>query len=118
MTDFPLLKTGAVAQYPAERERQFSTEILQFLDGTEQRYRDFDGALLRWVIRLDLLDEQELAELESFYGQEQGEFGVFSFTDPWDGTEYPECSFENEEILAEFLEYHNGRTRLVIRQMR
>jgi len=118
MSDFPLLKTGAVMQYPGGRERFYSTEVIQFVDGSEQRYRNYSGPLLRWAVRLENLDEEELGRMEAFYAQEQGEFGVFSFTDPWDGTEYLECQFENEDILAEFLEFHDGRTELRIRQVR
>ena len=118
MSDFPLLKTGAVMQYPGERGRLFSTEIIQFIDGSEQRYRNYSGSLLRWAIRLENLDEEELGRIEAFYAQEQGEFGTFSFTDPWDGTEYPECQFENDEILAEFLAFQDSRTNLKIRQVR
>ena len=33
MSDFPILKTGAVIQYPAEKATSFSTEVLRFVDG-------------------------------------------------------------------------------------
>ena len=39
MSAFPKLKTGAVAQYPASRALSQATEVVRFLDGTEQRYR-------------------------------------------------------------------------------
>lgn len=115
---FSIVKDRGCDAVSGERGRLFSTEIIQFVDGSEQRYRNFSGALLRWAIRLANLDEDELGRIEAFYAQEQGEFGTFSFTDPWDGTEYPECQFENEEILAEFLEFQDGRTNLRIRQVR
>ena len=38
---FPTLKTGAVMQYPGKRILQFSTDVVRFLDGTEQRYREY-----------------------------------------------------------------------------
>lgn len=105
-------------QYPAVRDVEFSTEVLEFIDGSEQRYRNFSSPLMRWVVRLDQLDDDEMAHMEDFYVAEQGPFGTFSFTDPWDGTEYAECSFENPDVLAEYMEYHNGRIRLVVRQVR
>ena len=43
MSDFPKLRTGVVAQYPATRELRFSTSVTSFLDGSEQRYRDLRG---------------------------------------------------------------------------
>ena len=63
MNEFPQLKTGAVAQYPAQRITQFSTQVMQFLDGSEQRYREFSGPLRRWVIDLTSLDDEEMDPL-------------------------------------------------------
>jgi hypothetical protein len=34
MSAFPALKTGAVLQYPAQRAVQFSTDVVQFIDGS------------------------------------------------------------------------------------
>ena len=51
----------------------------------EQRYRDSAGARLEWEIQLSELDEGELAAIEEFFLANQGAFGSFSFTDPWDG---------------------------------
>jgi hypothetical protein len=91
---FPTLKTNAVAQYPAQRIVYYRNQIVRFVDGAEQRYRDGAGGLHRWVIKLDLLDESEAAALDDFLTTNQGQFGTFSFTDPWDGTVYPNCSLE------------------------
>jgi hypothetical protein len=57
MATFPALRTGAVAQYPSERHMRFSTRVLEFVDGQEQRFREFSRGLRRWVIHLDLLDD-------------------------------------------------------------
>jgi hypothetical protein len=91
---FPLLKTRAVAQYPASRTVRFQNQAVRFVDGAEQRYRDSAGPLHRWEIRLDQLDEGEAAALEAFFEANQGTFGSFAFTDPWDGVAYPDCSVE------------------------
>lgn len=118
MSSFPNLKSGAIMQWPATRERQFATEVLEFADGTEQRFRHFPRSIRRWIIRLDVLDEEELSSMESFYAQEQGEFGTFSFTDPWDGTQYPECQFDNPEMIANYRGIHQGSTTLIVREVR
>jgi hypothetical protein len=89
---FPTLKTGAVTQYPGKRTLLFNTDTIRFLDGTEQRFRDSPSVLHQWTIQLDLLDEDELVTLDQFFLSNQGRFGSFSFTDPWDGTVYPNCS--------------------------
>ena len=100
MASFPALKTSAVAQYPASRAVAFRNQTVRFVDGTEQRYRDSAGALRRWVIRLDLLDESEAAAMDAFLVANQGRFGTFSFTDPWDGKAYPACSLASDDLAV------------------
>jgi phage-related protein len=118
MNEFPRLKTSAVVQYPAQRIVRFSTQVMRFLDGSEQRYREYGSPLRRWVIRLSALDEEEMEALEAFYLSEQGGYGTFSFVDPWDGEEYGNCSLESEDGVFDFTGFHDGRTELVVRQNR
>jgi len=118
MSDFPRLKTGAVMQYPATRTVTYSTHVMRFVDGSEQRCRAYSSPVRRWVVRLDLLDDTEMAGLEEFFVSRQGEFDSFFFTDPWDNAEYPNCSLENDEAALEFLQEGRGRTTLVVRENR
>lgn len=115
MAAFPALRTGAVAQYPAEREARFSTTVLEFMDGREQRFRQYRRMLRRWVIRLDLLEEAELAAVARFF-DETGPAARFSFTDPWDGNVHPNCVIESAELTAEWTGEGRARTGLVIRE--
>jgi hypothetical protein len=91
-----------VAQYPAVRELRLQNESVRFLDGTLQRYRDYSGLRMRWVIRLDLLDEGEIAAIEEFFGAVEGRYTTFTFTDPWDGEEYTGCRLDADtaEMVA------------------
>lgn len=114
MASFPTLKTGAVMQYPAKRTVSFATDVMRFLDGTEQRYRDNPSALHKWTIRLDLLDEAELAALEQFFVSNEGSFGSFSFTDPWDGTPYADCSLANDTFEFQLKSEMRGNLTLTI----
>ena len=98
MASFPLLKTGAVAQYPFGWQTQFATDVVRFIDGTEQRFRRYPAPLRRWTVRLDLLDEGELSATLEFFREQRGMSGTFSFTDPRDGTEHPECRFTSDSI--------------------
>jgi phage-related protein len=98
MATFPALKTGAVAQYPAGRTSQYQNQVIRFLDGNEQRYRDSAGPLHQWNIRLDYLDATEMAEIENFFLANQGQFARFAFTDPWDNTSYPDCSIASDSL--------------------
>lgn len=118
MASFPALKTGAVAQYPSDRTTRFSTQVLRFLDGGEQRFRVFGAPLKKWLIRLELLDDQELAGLEEFFAEQQGQAGTFSFTDPWDGTTHANCSFESGTMTADYRGRGDGVASIVVRENR
>jgi len=118
MANFPALKTGVVAQYGSDRSRKFSTQVLRFVDGSEQRFPGYGTPLLAWVIRLDLLDESELEALELFFESEGGRAGTFSFTDPWDGTVYPSCSLGSDELEMQFQEVARGKTQVVVKENR
>ena len=102
MATFPALKTGAVAQYGSSRTRGFSTKVFRFLDGSEQRFQEYGAPLRRWTIRLSLLDEAELAELELFFETQGGRAGSFAFPDPWDGTVYANCSFDDNQLALQY----------------
>ena len=114
MTTFPNLKTTAVAQYPAKKLLKFRNQAIRFLDGTEQRYRDCARPLRRWEIRLDQLDEGEMAALDAFFAADQGVFARFAFTDPWDGEVYLSCSLGSDELDATSLSEMDGTTSLTI----
>lgn len=118
MASFPALKTGAVAQYPSNRVRRFSTQVIRFLDGDEQRFAGFGTPLKRWLIRLELLDESELSSLEEFFVQQGGKAGTFSFTDPWDGTVHANCSFDGDTMTAEYRGQGDSAASVVVRENR
>src|ERR1039457_4999921 len=98
MGTFPVLKTGAVVQFPASRALDCATDVIQFIDGAEQRFRDYARPYRRWMVRLEALDETELQSARSFV-QENGATGLFSFTDPWDGTVYSSCRIDGTGLL-------------------
>lgn len=118
MTTFPNLKTHAVAQYPATKAILFHNQILRFVDGLEQRYRDSAGPLRRWTIRLDALDAAELATLEEFFLANQGRFGSFDFTDPWDGQTYSNCNLQEDALETVTTGEIRGKTSLTVLQNR
>ncbi len=118
MATFPRLKTGAVMQYPGHRSTLFRTHVSRFVDGSEQRYREFPTELKRWLIRLDLMTEGEVAALEQFHVSMQGRAGEFEFEDPWDGSVYTKCSFEIDEADFELAGPQRGQTVLVVKENR
>ena len=118
MSQFPELRSGAVVQYPATKTLRYSTEKLHFLDGAEQRYRQQEIALRRWLVRLDMLTEDELERLEEFFIEQEGSSGSFAFHDEWEGMDYPDCSFETDDAIQEYQGYLRGSAAIWIRQNR
>jgi hypothetical protein len=112
---FPILKTGAVAQYPLERTVRFSTEAVRFLDGTQQRFRMYGNGLRRWVVKLDLLDEQELDAVISFVDQQEG--SSFDFRDPVTGGTAAKCVISGESFEATLRGEMNGQATLSIEEI-
>lgn len=118
MADFPKLKTGAVAQYPAARNFEYRHQMLRFVDGNEQRYRDSAGPLRRWTIRLDYLDATEASAIEDFFITNQGRFAKFTFVDPWDGASYANCSIAADDYSAVTQDDFRSLTSIVIEENR
>ena len=118
MPIFPILSTGAVAQYPLRRSRSYSTQVVRFVDGSEQRSRIFAQPLHTWHVRLELLSDTELTAIDDFFVQLEGGSGTFEFTDPLDGTVYPNCSLRNDQLAQAFEGPSKGRTEIVIQENR
>ena len=118
MATFPTLKTGAVAQYGSDRSRRFSTRVVRFLDGSEQRFQEYGAPLRTWTIRLSLLDEAELTALELFFASQGGRAGTFAFADPWDGTVYANCSFGNDQLATQYAGSARGAANVTVKENR
>ncbi|MBI3679007.1 MAG: DUF2460 domain-containing protein [Acidobacteria bacterium] len=115
MPTFPLLKTGAISQYPVLTSIVHRTQVVRFLDGSEQRLREGSTVVRRWTIQAQLLDEAEARALRQFFEAQQGSFGRFSFTDPASGVLYPDCSFDRDAgIVSQRDEFDSG-IELVVR---
>ncbi len=110
MSNFPSLNTGAIAQYPLGVTTGQNSEVIRFLDGTDQRYRMQGQMLRRWQIRLDLLNEDEMQALEVFFQGQLGSYSTFLFPDPLSGTTVPNCRFAADSFLGEYEELDNSAT--------
>ena len=117
MNTFPTLRTGAVLQYPSKRAIQYSTQVVRFVDGTEQRFRDYSAPIHRWIVSLSQLDETEVNTLREFFRILEGGAESFSFTDPFDGTVYPDCSLESD-MREGFAFEANVMTSFVVKENR
>ena len=115
MVTFPVLTTGAVTQYPSSRTLHFSTHVTKFVDGREQRFRELKQPVRSWTVRLHQLSAEEIDSLERFFQSRQGQFESFAFVDPWDGTEYPDCSFDQDTFRVGALDEGRYQGQLIIR---
>jgi hypothetical protein len=118
MATFPTLKTGAVMQYPAKATIRYSNRFIKFVDGSDQRYRDYPAPLHQWLIRLDLLDEAEMKAFEEFFVEQEGQFGSFLFVDPKDNVQYPNCSLMIDDFDFTLDGERRGKTSMVVKENR
>jgi len=112
---FPALKSGAITQYPSAVHLKHATEVLRYVDGSEQRWREQGATARSWQIHLGMIGEQEIAAVEEFFAARQGGFGQFAFTDPWDGVTHQNCSFDEDTLRADFFGDDWASSTLLIR---
>lgn len=103
MATFPLLGTGAVTQYPAPLTSGQGVQIIRFLDATDQRYITQPAMLRQWQIRLDLLTDSEIQQIQNFFTSLSGDYSPFTFPDPFSGTAVPNCRLGSPGLVSEYL---------------
>lgn len=115
MAGFPVLKTGAVAQYPLDYGVRFLTQAVRFMDGSRQRFGLYGNGLRRWTLKLELLGEDELAAVIAFV-EEQGS-APFAFTDPTTGAVAAACVISGEQLDVTMNGEMRGQTTVVIEEI-
>ncbi len=110
MASFPLLTSGAVTQYPATVTTGQSVQVIRFLDGSDQRYLNQGRPFRQWQIRVDLLNDTELAQIESFFAAQSGDYSAFAFPDPISGTVVPNCRLAAPGLVTEYTATDSGGT--------
>jgi hypothetical protein len=112
MATFPVLSTGAVMQYPAPLMTGQGTQAIRFLDGSDQRYLTQSRTFRTWQVHLDLLNEVEMAQMETFFVQQAGNYSTFSFPDPFGGAIVANCRFGAPDLVTTYTDVDNGSTLL------
>jgi Conserved hypothetical protein 2217 (DUF2460) len=112
MASFPLLSSGAVTQYPVQLITGQGTQVIRFLDGSDQRYLMQGKPLRRWQIRMDLLNDRELEQLEAFFEEQEGDYLPFSFPDPFSGATVANCRLGNSSLASNYLAASVGSAAL------
>jgi hypothetical protein len=117
MDRFPTLKTGAQAQYPAERRLAYATEAHRFLDSSEQRYVDHETPKRSWRLELDQLSPAENAAIREFFDRMRGVQTDFEFVDPWTGQVVAPCRFGHDELEDRLSRESSESTAVTIREL-
>jgi hypothetical protein len=110
MADFPLLSSGAVVQYPAPLVIGRQAHVIQFVDGSDQRFAARGVRLRSWQIKPALLTEAEIAALEIFFEEQVGEYQTFTFPDPISNTNVPNCVLGSSTFTTNYLLTDIGST--------
>ena len=101
MFTFPESLLKIAFQYPTTRQHHFVTQVLRFVGGAEQRYGIAGTPLRRWEAKSSVLGNDAYQVLADFFMSVNGTANPFSFVDPWDGTTYPTCFFESDQLIWE-----------------
>jgi hypothetical protein len=83
MNWFPQLASGAMAQYPLHRNRQWRAIANTLESGEAITLRDTPGGWIEWRLRYEELTDAEVAKLTGFFQTSRGEAGSFGFVDPF-----------------------------------
>ncbi len=102
MPIFPLLSSGAVAQYSLPLITGQAVQMIFFLDGTDQRYLIQGRIFRQWQIQLTLLNDIEIAQLQTFFDEQQGDYAIFDFPDPISGQTIPNCRLLIPEMTCSY----------------
>lgn len=102
MASFPVLSSGAVTQYPSPMTTTQVAEVIRFLDGADQRFIARGRALRSWQIRLNLLNETEIQQLEAFFVEQRGQYTMFDFLDPYSGTTVFNCMLGEPAFISSY----------------
>jgi len=83
MNWFPQIGSGAVAQYPLQRKRQWRaiTNVLE--SGELISLPDTNGGQIEWRLSYQELTDAEVTNLTGLYAESGGEAGSFGFVDPF-----------------------------------
>jgi phage-related protein len=108
MANFPTLSSGAIAQYPLVTGSVQNTSVIRFLDGADQRFLSQGKQFRKWQLKLELLNDAEVRELEAFFDSQQGAYTSFTFTDPITGLDVPNCRIEASELTTLYKEVDAG----------
>jgi hypothetical protein len=113
MPTLPLLRSGSSVQYPFVTRHKCTTEIIRFIDGSEQRFTQA-GATRTWKISLSDLMPEEVIALDAFAQSNLANNDRFTFHDPVSGDVLNQCNLATEPIEIEHVGEQRASLSLIV----
>lgn len=114
MASIPSLQSGSTVQYPLTTTRTYSTKVIQFIDGTEQRFAQTSKGRTRWTVSLRDLTASEVEDWGLFAAQSTVANQEFVFQDPVTGETHTKCRLSADPISIEHLDEQRAQLSLTV----
>jgi hypothetical protein len=82
MATYPQLGSGALCQYPVQKNRRARTVVNQAAGGSRIKLADPLGSATEWVLTYTDLSDEEANALLGFFAAAEGTLNGFTFLDP------------------------------------
>jgi hypothetical protein len=82
MTTYPQLGSGALSQFPVQKNRRARTVVNQAADGSRIKLADPAAKVTEWVLTYADLSDEEATALLGFFAATEGTLKGFTFLDP------------------------------------
>jgi hypothetical protein len=82
MTTYPQLGSGALSQFPVQKNRRARTVVNQAADGSTIKLADPAGVVTEWTLTYVDLSDAEATALLGFFTATEGTLNGFTFLDP------------------------------------
>lgn len=111
---YPNLGVGTISMYPVTKDFIIPAKVVRFLDDTEQRW--VSGPIRNsWVIQNGHINWSDVMTLQTFFNTQKGAFDT-SWTFPFEGTNYTNCTFEDDGFTYTEIGYNKYQVNLKFRQ--
>ncbi len=82
MRAYPQLGSGALSQFPVQKNRWARTVVNRAADGSTIKLADPAAGITEWLLAYTDLSDEEAAALRAFFGAAEGTLNGFTFLDP------------------------------------
>jgi hypothetical protein len=82
MTVYPQLGSGALSQFPVQKNRRVRTIVNRAADGSTIKLADPAAEVTEWLLSYTDLSDEEAAALRAFFVATEGTLNGFTFLDP------------------------------------